>query len=225
MTNKPLTTIGLIMPNDFPVSAYEKIHSRITAKQKTHPDSWSLYAGAWNAVAYRFYACVDHDKAFTESVQRGGSSPPQPERYIQEKELFCFFVTGLAVIESFCYGLFAIGSILDKKNFKIGISKELRSISPEKTTRQFLKAFPQDDIARELNQMINAQEFIDWKEIRNILTHRSAPGRLISLGREETLWIKGIQIDINTTTSKLKWLEKTMSDLLKAADTLTNRYL
>ena len=110
----------LKMPKDFPVRPFEAIYSRVTALKEDHQDSWSEFASAWRAVAYRFLSCSEHDKQFTKSIQRVGNAPQQPERYIQERELFGFFTTGLATIETFSYGLFTIGSMLYPQHFPMG---------------------------------------------------------------------------------------------------------
>src|SRR5207247_3301269 len=100
-----LTTIGLLAPADFPHKAYEVVHERVKGKQDSHPIPWEHYAGGWNAVAYRFISSTEHDQAFTDSVRRYGNSPAPPHRYAQEKELFGFFVTGQAALESCCYAV------------------------------------------------------------------------------------------------------------------------
>ncbi len=226
MLHKPLSTIGLVMPEDFAVEPYEAIHSRVTTKKENHPDTWAEYAGAWNAVAYRFHASADHDEAYTESIQRAGDSPPQPERYIQEKELFGFFVTGLSAVESLCYGLFAIASMLNERCFLMTTTKHKKSIGFKKTTQQFAKAFPGEDVTYALRQMRDSKEFSEWREIRNILTHRSAPGRVVYLSTKSSsrpsLWKIGIQLDGGTTTSRRKWLAATISRLLKATGGFTD---
>lgn len=228
MPEPRLTTIDIAMPPDFPVTPYEAIHSRMVTKNNTYPNSWAQYSGAWNAVAYRFLSCAYHSDAFTESVRRVGNSPPSPERCKQEQELFGFFVTGLAAIESLCYGLFAICSILNPREFPITLPSNLRVITPEKTKEKFLSVFPSEALTTALQQMLDSQDFKDWNEIRNILVHRSAPGRNFYEGGHnhgEALWIRGIQIDTNTTVSRRSWLAGTLSTLLNGADTLTNSHL
>lgn len=220
MPNRSLSILDL-MPGDFAAAPYEAIHRRMDTKKDTHPDSWAQYAGAWNAIVYRFRSCADHDRAFTKSVKRSGSAPPQPGRYIQERELFDFFMNGLAAIESFCYGLFVIASIVDAQNFPIRTPADMRSINPENTARQFATAFPAELITTALQQMLNEQNFKDWKEIRNILVHRAAPGRTILLSTRRTLndlWLKGIPINRNTTASRRQWLAGTLNSLLVAAE-------
>jgi hypothetical protein len=65
-------------------------------------------------------------------------------------------------------------------------------------------------------------------EIRNILVHRSLPGRIFHHGgahHGEVLWIEGIKIDDNTTVSRRNWLVRNLSKLLRDADTFTNSHL
>lgn len=227
-----LSIVGLVAPRDFAVAPYKAIHSRVCTKKDAYPHSWNQYAGAWSAVAYRFLSCAAHDKAFSESIHWAGDAPPQSERYNQERELFNFFMAGLATIESLYYGLFAIASMVDAQMFPITTPKDMRSITPERTTCQFKKVFPKESITVALEQVTTAQDFLDWKEIRNILAHRSVPGRIIRLQvgtsahhRSAALWAKGIQIDKNTTASRRKWLAKAIADLLNATDDFTSRYL
>lgn len=226
MLHRPLSAVDLVMPEDFAAEPYEAIHSRVAIRKENHPDTWAEYSSAWNAVAYRFHACADHDEAYTESIRRAGDSPSQPERYIQEKELFDFFVNGLSAIESLCYGLFAIASMLNEGNFSMTTTKDKKSIKPETTTKQFAEAFPEEDVTHALAQMKCSDEFSQWRRIRNILAHRSAPGRVVYLSTKSSSrpsqWKTiDIQLDEETTASRRKWLAATISRLLKAADRFT----
>jgi hypothetical protein len=183
---------------------------------------------AWCAIANRFRACAEHDKAFTRSIKKN-DAPPQPERYAQERDLFGFFVTGLSVIENTCYGLYAIASMLDDVYFPIKKAGHKKAISPENTADRFRTTFPTEGISRALNRMVNSQEYEDWKEVRNILAHRGSPGRIVRRthveGSGEThgdaLWLKGIPLDASTTPSRRVWLAGTLQTLLREADSFT----
>jgi len=148
MTDRKLTTIGLIMPKVFPVEPYESIHKRIVKKKDDYRKSWNQYAGAWNAVGYRFLSCNNHDKAFTESIQRAGNAPPPSERYIQESNLFGFFVSVLSTIESLIYGLYDIASIIKVEEFPIAPDENLRLINPKNTKGKFVKEFTNLNICK-----------------------------------------------------------------------------
>jgi len=243
MADHPLVTTGLIMPKDFATAPYTAVHSRVGSLIDAQPLAWPLYAGAWNAVSYRFQACADHDEAFTASVERAGGSPPSSERYVQERELFNFFVNGLATMESLCFGLFAIGSMLALPDFPIATPKDLRRITPEWTAKAYASAFPGEQITNALGQLIGEQCFIKWNEVRNVLAHRSAPGRAhfrasaVSIPSGDasaavntpsdppSTWLNGIPIDANTTSVRRAWLADTARELLEATATFTATHL
>jgi len=212
-----LSTIGLPVPADFASVSYESVNRRLSAKNDSHPDPWAHYAGAWNAVAYRFISCTQHDELFTRSVERHGCSPQSPERFIQEKELFGFFVTGLSSLESFCYAAYAIAAMVDALNFPLS---RPRDIIPEKTSATFSNTFPAEPLTVALNKLVNDHSFSDWKDVRNILAHRTAPARKFHRGGPEdglAQWLNDIPIDTATTASRRTWLAGTMRGLLDAA--------
>lgn len=210
MTDRKLTTIGLIMPKVFPVEPYESIHKRIVKKKDDYRKSWNQYAGAWSAVGYRFLSCNNHDKAFTESIKRAGNAPPPSERYIQESNLFGFFVSGLSTIESLLYGLYAIASIIKVEEFPIDTFKDLKSITPENTKEKFKAEFTNLSITDFLKILIDDKNYNykEWKDIRNILAHRTSQGRHFFVGGNHSgnaLWIKEVHINDKTTSKRFKW--------------------
>ena len=212
------------MPSEFPIEHYETIHKRIKKFVYKCPKSWKQYSGAWNAVAYRFKACAKHNIIFTDSVIRAGNTPKASERYIQEKELFNFFVTGLSVIESLLYGLYSIVSIVKPDCFPITKQGHLRGINPKKTSENLNCAFPEEEISKKIKMLVESKDFIEWSDIRNILAHRASPGREIHVGGElnsKAFWIQGIQINENATASKFKWLTCTILNIMEEIDDFT----
>ena len=71
--------------------------------------------------------------------------------------------------------------------------------------------------------MINMRDFQSWKEMRNILSHRSTLGRRIYMGGgpNEVVWGEKILVDEDTTVSRRRWLVKMLHGLLDAADVFT----
>jgi hypothetical protein len=214
------------LPDDFAYASYEAVASRMAHLHESHQPQWSEYVTAWTGVPNRFRACAEHDEAFSRSIQ-ANDAPPQPERYHQERDLFGFFINGLSAIESTCYGLYAIASMLDDVYFPIKKAKNRRAISPENTANRFRTTFPNDGISRALNRMVNSQEFEDWKELRNILAHRGSPGRNIHVtvgagaSHGDALWINGIPLDASTTPTRRTWLADTLWTLFQEADSFT----
>lgn len=225
MSNQPLSTIGIRMPQEFPTRPYEAVYRRLGNKRDSHPESFREFVSAWVTVAYRFLSCDEHNQAFSESVKRFGKTPLPLERYVQERELYGFFVAGFSVIESFCYGIFAIGSISKPKKFPFVTPVDKRKVSPEVTADKFGAVFKGESITTALHSMRRSQDFRDWKNIRNILSHRSTPGRHAFLGGDrngEVIWGEKIPINENTTASRFRWLVDTLDDLLDTADEFTS---
>src|SRR2546428_9732197 len=147
---QPLTTVGLSVPQDFPAGPYEGIHAVVSKRLLFKDSPGSEYAGAWNAVAYRYLACAESDEAFTKSIVKS-ASPPPPERYDQERELFSFFLNGLSSIESMCYAFFALASTLRPQEFPFASAQDWRMVTPEATAGAFRQAFPKDPSLRPFN--------------------------------------------------------------------------
>jgi hypothetical protein len=217
---KFLTTIGIESPIEFPTDAYESVHAKLRNCRDSHPIAWGQYAGAWNAVAYRFLACVQHDEAFTASINRASGLAPQPERFIQEKELFGFFTAGLATIEAFYYGVFAIASIFAPSEFPFSQSADFRRATPQFVARKFQNRFPSEPITAALQDVLASSELGEWNEIRNVLVHRALPGRSFFGGSDEgdkTVWFAGVTIDACTTAERRKWLSSALLMLMYPA--------
>jgi hypothetical protein len=204
--NSPLKTNGLVMPGDFPTDHYNAIYDQTLAQvAAATPDQ---FAGAWNAVAYRFLAMTDEEQTFTALVVN--TAPEPPIRYQQERSLFGFFSNGFSVFEATFYALFALGALLSPSHFPIATAKDQQKISPHATSAAFAKAVSTDPINAVIGGLLSNTEFIEWREIRNILTHRAAPGRtfFVSIGDVADAplpdqWkIKGISLDTQMAVAR-----------------------
>ena len=175
--------LGIGMSKGFLSSVYEKIHFIMCNQKQKYPQSVSEFITAWKAVAHRFCTCAESNEGFTELFRKVGDAPPQPKRYIQEKDLFHFFVNGYSTLESFCYALYMIASTVKPSFFPIKPSN-LRSICIGTTFNKFNEekdSFHDEKITGELDQLQKSPEFKEWKKIRHVLIHRIAPGRTIRL--------------------------------------------
>lgn len=243
----PLSTIGLVMPSSFPSKLYEDVHARVTPKVQEQKEDWFRYAGAWNALAYRFLACTDHHRLFTDSLRRAGTAPPQPERYIQERELFSFFVAGDSTLDCLFYALFVIGkrlvpgefSLVNKRNPGQDKPGKERPIYLTDVRKGFIAAFPGEPLTGMLTSMEDDDDYQKWKEIRNLLTHRVIPPRTIQIAvgaptESATAFWKfapfsampdSTPINADFTESRLRWLTGTLCKTLEAADTFADKHL
>jgi hypothetical protein len=223
--DKLAITTNLNMPQDFDVDSYNAVHKCLRSKITLNNDVWGYYAGGWNAIMYRFLTVDESDKKFTGSINKSGGTPVPCERYIQERELFSFFVNGLATIESFCFAIYAIGSLVEPSAFSMSTERKRRNINPENTVRKFKKRYPNEQVTKELQKLVESDEFECWKEIRNVLAHRLSPGREVSVNlsfgggnfQKSVTWNKVISIDENTTKIRRQWLANTLNRLLLAA--------
>jgi hypothetical protein len=148
MPTNSLSTIHLPMPDDFDIASYESVASRIAPLHEVHSDSWPEYAGGWSAIGYRFYACAEYDESFGRSFLRHGGSPSSLERHGQERDLYGFFVTGLSVIESFCYGLYSIAAMLRSDRFPITTNENKKNVEPNMVAAKFASVYPQEPVTR-----------------------------------------------------------------------------
>ncbi|MDP1992582.1 MAG: hypothetical protein Q8K00_16360 [Syntrophales bacterium] len=215
-----LSTVGIAMPPDFPRVSYEAIHEHCKAKMTSNPPLASKrkeYSAAWHAVAYRYLALSEHDKAFAEAIARNSHF----DRYIQERELFNFFIAGLSTLETLSYGLYFLASIACANDFPVN---NPRSITLSSTTEHFLKTFPKKSITSRLDALRNDPNFREWCNVRNILAHRCAPGRIIYpfIGGPPTdpddIWqLDSIPLNEDTTRLRRKWLSQMLTQLLDDA--------
>ena len=176
-----LSNNGLTAHQDFPVEPYEIVHAR-AANRWSQEASYSHYTGAWNALAYRFHGALDAGARFQKSLKDFGPHPAPHQRYQQEEALFNFFSNGFAAFEAMFYGLFAIGSFIDAQAFPLTTPKDRQRVSPSSTADAFQRVFPNDLILDAFAGLFADPSYQRWRDMRNILTHRAAPGRRMYVG-------------------------------------------
>ncbi len=178
---KGLITNGLVMSDSFPVEFYENIYNIIVKSFGKH-QFYEHYSGAWNALSYRYQASIQYGDDFINTLDVFGTTPNPLDRFTQEKLLFNFYSSVFSTFESTYYGLYSIGHFISPKHFPISSPKDQQRISLNSTKEAYLKAFPTDQIADLFDTIANNQQYIKIKEIRNVLSHRTAPGRRMFVG-------------------------------------------
>ncbi len=228
MTNSSNTT-GVSMPDDFDVNSYDSVNRVVGLKAQTNRSAWDQFCGAWNAVSYRFRAVTDHSINFTEAIQINSD---MESRYIQERELFSFFVSGLAVLESYFYAMFAAGAILNPTNFPFVTETDFKHVTCKETTKNYSFVFSSHNLPTVMQSLIHSKQFQELERIRNLLAHRIATTRIISLTTgsgspakpHEWRLFPGFFLDINTTVSRRIWLTQTLNELLYHTDDFAQKY-
>ncbi|MFO0964616.1 MAG: hypothetical protein U0793_03385 [Gemmataceae bacterium] len=230
-----LVALGIGVPTDFPLKAYERVQQTVPHSVK---DVYRHFAHAWMAVAYRFRECAEHDEAFTALVR---AEPCDHEQHYQQaKELFGFFTSGGALVESYCYALFAIGSMLRPAVFDMTTAGKRRDIKPTPTLAGLRHAYP-GHLPDVLDKVLKSGEFNEWQAIRNTLLHRLSPSFNIAIhlpfllrtperdynvgkGGVKQTWgkidVNGVEDEIEildtTTRRRRTWLAAVLGELLDA---------
>jgi hypothetical protein len=178
LASKPLTATGLVMAPDFPTVEYEAAYERVRNVHAGNP-AFRHFGGAFNAMSYRFREAHDVAVAFQEQFKREGASPPPEPRYEQERLLFDFYSSCFSVLEAYFFALFAVGHMLKPGQFPLSTAKDEQKVGPSRTVELFEKHFTTDPMVAALKSLTQHGSYKSLREARNVLTHRSAPGRLM----------------------------------------------
>lgn len=230
MERPTLSTNGLAVPPGFPVAEYEAVHKLMATKHGNHA-LYSHYAGSWNALAYRYRAYIDSGQQFADLFTAHGSAPSPQERYLQERALFDFFSAGFSVFECTFYALYTFGAMLASSGFSLASERDQQRVTPTRTKEAFTTVFPSDPILNIFSTLFADPEYQRLREIRNILTHRTAPGRRIyvSLGDDMDLpteWkLNNSPLDASIVSTGVRELNRLLSELIGATSTFVTTKL
>lgn len=224
-------TFGVDVPNDFPIELLEAVHERASkAIYEPQPDLWSEWAGGCNGTIYRFMGAAT---ASDEWVATYTDRPDIDLNVRQDQLLFEFHANALSSVECLAYGLCTIGEFLRPNAFPV--TTDPRSITFAFAAKAFGQEFSGDALAQQLGAAHTSQEMEDLRDTRNILTHRSAPGRTFS----ETLtttpsggsafpgpttWLNQT-LEPQTVQAPREWVARTLTDILEAARRLVESEL
>lgn len=217
-----LKTNGLVPEPDFPAEPYEAVYELVLARWRTH-ELYEDFAGAWTAVSYRFEAAAKAGVEFEESLRNAGATPAADERFRQDRALADFFSSGYSAFESVFYGLHAVGAFIAPSVFSLDTPRSRQQVSPSQTTATYKKSFVGDPFIPVLDAFVTDAAYLQWKEIRNVLTHRTAPGRRMYVGfgaddAPPTTWkLRDIPIDETLIPTRRAALVRLLNDLLNGS--------
>jgi hypothetical protein len=211
------------MPSGFPSAAHDGMTKCVSTWSETHQSEYREFAAGWSAVAHRYFACWDCDRAFTQSIERDGPGPAPPERHSQEHALYVFFASGLSTIESFAYAVHAIGWMLDPPRFDMSSDDRKRNVTPGSTCKRLEAAFPNEALPAALREVVDSNAYNEWGGIRNVLSHRAATRRDFALtigapDEDRTAEWRWGAIDERTTADRFAWLRRVTSSLVESAN-------
>src|SRR5262249_29168514 len=131
--------------------------------------------------------------------------------YEQERELYHFFVNGLAVFESFGYAVYSLGSYLSPDFFPMQNDEQRRIISFRNTKNKLLTRFPKEQLSVTFRNSLNAS-YDDFVKMRTVLEHRT-PGKIYIVSNEPTEWFI---LGSDTTTARRSVLSRNINQLFSA---------
>lgn len=223
------TEIKTLLPKQFPTKLFDDIPSefrlRGLAANTLDQDGVSereLHS-SWYAMAYRLIAANDHATALGQSISRHGTAIVDVQRYIQERELYELFCSGLSTFETGCRAASIVLACVPGGTQQRVLTR--RKFYPRDVAGWFNSAFPSDDISLFLSNLISSSEYETWSDIRNTLSHRITPGRHHFMGgpshgltqqtfnsRQERI----LTLDQATIESNCAWLNAQASQLVDA---------
>lgn len=227
-----------VLPEDFPMIKLEKTYRYCTEMFGAKEDSVKLMGMGFAGVAYRYRMMAENDKIFTTSINQDGYGPSNEAYYKQISSQFAFFTAGWSCMESFFFAMHALASYYKPDFFDLS-PKALSRVGWSQVKDKYNKHWKQTTITSTMAEIVQSNEFQEWKEIRNILSHRvEIPRELIIQCRNgkisanlllEKTGSKKEAFSINefTTSDKRAWLAETIVNLVDAlilfvSDTETN---
>jgi hypothetical protein len=178
---QPLPNNGLVPPPEFPTAEYATIFVLVGGAWGKHPE-YGHFSAAWNALAYRFAGAFEVGKEFTRSLEQEGASPPPKSRFAQEQALYHCFSNWFSAFEAAFYAHYALGLFLRPAEFDLSTATAQQRVSPQSTMRAYAKAFAGDPLLKAFQKLFADPGYLEVRDIRNVLTHRTAPGRRMYVG-------------------------------------------
>jgi hypothetical protein len=233
--------MDLQMPADFPHATYMAVEARISHHLAAHKPGvdagtipgFSGYAGGWNGLAIRFRASDEYGASAIHLLTTLPGSPPNEDRYAQERDLFGFFANAVAAVESCCFAIYHLG-LMAQPRFFTKLSDE---VDWKDTTTSVADAFGGSRLDQVLARLRGDAAWRDIRDVRNMLVHRaSSPGRTVYAATAEAVaagyvvppaeWTGlGIALDRSLVEPHRVWLGQTVERLIGATDDFMSREL
>ncbi|WP_415755726.1 hypothetical protein [Pseudomonas leptonychotis] len=164
----------LDLPDEFPseqMVAFMAAARNVLLKPKM-AEAWKEFGGACNLVGWRFRACHEDMQKYIGSWHEHGAAISFEEVYSRERALFGMFCSGISCLESMCYAINALASHNNMLNIPFG-EKEQRNCSPARLQALLEKHSKAAILSQELKVLVESDEWKNWVDLRNRMTHRS----------------------------------------------------
>jgi hypothetical protein len=147
-----------------------------TANAQAIPKRNALFFYAAKAAAIARLIALDRIILEFETFSK---EPHTMERRFEEDQLlYGFFTNALSAIESFCFAAYFLGTALKKSDFEP--EPKLWRTNPERTLCCYRNLYSNSPFTKALRRCIWSEQYASIRAIRNMLSHRFSPGRIIS---------------------------------------------
>jgi hypothetical protein len=121
------------------------------------------HGGGWNGLAVRFRAADEYAASAIHLLTTLPGSPPNEDRYAEDRELFGFFANAVAAIESCCFAIYHVGLMAQPPFF----AKPPDEVTLKATATAVANAFPGKRLAAVLAHLNGDAA---WREVKQIRT-------------------------------------------------------
>lgn len=170
-------------PEKFLSGLIDAFRNRLETESSLKPQ-YLAFSAAMSAVPLRLSALDRLAAKFPEASINANTD--LGKRQEQNQILFDFFTNALAAIESFCFGSYFVGEVLDPDSFVFGASvssrlEQLGKINPKKTLESYTAFAQNSEFTERFGDCLDSNEYKLIGMMRNLLVHRIIPGRTIRL--------------------------------------------
>jgi hypothetical protein len=167
------------LPEDFPREILEQSYRKCIDRFGQNDHALQLMGMGFAGTAYRFRTMAENAEILSTSLQKDGCGPYAEAYYQQVTSLYIFFSAGLSCIESFFFAMHALGSKYKPNSFALS-PKDLGNVRLLNVKKAFNTNWEGSDIAIAMEELLASAKLFEWKEIRNIFSHRAVIPRQIT---------------------------------------------
>jgi hypothetical protein len=217
-----------VLPLGYPTAVAERTYKSLVDRTEDHPRVRELMGAGFRGAALRWRTATESHASYSELVASHGIAPASGPSYEQDRSLFVFFTSGLASLESFAFALHALGAYRASE-FALD-DDSLRNVKPSSVARRYIGRWPDLEVSGALDKLAKSDEFGRWNRIRNVVSHRAPPPKLIRISNRPGSGLGGVWQVEKLGTSKAdeplqgltdgwaSWLDTSLADVWRALE-------
>ena len=219
---------ALDMPDAFPCEAFTRYWeaARRVLETPYGSDAQKEFGGASNLIAWRFRACHEDWQAYQNWFVVSETQSSHEANFRCERALFGLFTSGVSCIEAMTYSLAALASHPNILPLPFDACEQ-RACNPARLAKRLRPHAAASGLERALRNLVAADEWSFWVDLRNRMTHRGNLPRILrvnmggptppaqSLDFGGTSSTRTIRMDTADVELRLGWLARTLRVLLE----------